>query len=321
MAPLCSRCWRVPFPRNRFSTTPRVKDAGPSLRHWDRHEERWITRALGRHAVSSPFDRLQTAVGGRYQLERELGRGGMAIVYLAEDLKHHRKVAVKILQPELAQAVGPERFLQEIRIASHLTHPHILPLHDSGQADGLLFYVMPYIDGESLRDRLIRERQLPIDQALDIARDVAEALSHAHRMGVIHRDIKPENILLSAGHAMVSDFGIAWAVSEAGSERLTASGLALGTPAYMSPEQAAGDNDLDARTDIYGLGCVLYEMLTGQAPFLGPSAAAVLARKMVDPVPPLRTVRETVPQAIEDAVMRALARVPADRFAAVEEFA
>ena len=271
--------------------------------------------------MSSPFDRLQSAVGGRYQLERELGRGGMAIVYLAEDLKHHRKVAVKILQPELAQAVGPERFLQEIRIASHLTHPHILPLHDSGQADGLLFYVMPYIDGESLRDRLNREKQLPIDQALDIARDVAEALSHAHRMGVIHRDIKPENILLSAGHAVVSDFGIAWAVSEAGSERLTASGLALGTPAYMSPEQAAGDSDLDARTDIYGLGCVLYEMLTGQPPFLGSSAAAVLARKMVDPVPPLRTVRETVPQAIEDAVMRALARVPADRFAAVEEFA
>jgi serine/threonine-protein kinase len=265
--------------------------------------------------------RLQALLAERYRLEHELGRGGMAIVYLAEDLRHQRRVALKVLKPELARAIGPGRFLQEIEIAARLNHPHILPLHDSGEADGLLYYVMPYVEGESLRDRLTREKQLPMKDAIQIVLHVADGLGYAHRLGVIHRDIKPENILLAADHAVLSDFGIARAVSEAGGEHLTETGLALGTPAYMSPEQASGVKDLDARTDIYSLGCVLYEMLAGQPPFTGPSPMAILARKSVEPVPALWIVRETVPQAVESVIMQALAKVPADRFATAHEFA
>jgi serine/threonine-protein kinase len=245
----------------------------------------------------------------------------MATVYLAEDPKHRRKVAVKVLRAELAAALGPERFLREIEIAAGLHHPHILPLYDSGEAEGFLFYVMPFVDGESLRDRLTRERQLPLDDALQIAREVADALSFAHRHGVVHRDIKPENVLLESGHAVVADFGIARVISATGSERLTEKGIAVGTPAYMSPEQAFGEEHLDGRSDIYALGCVLYEMLGGDPPFTGSSAQAILARKMVDQIPNLRTVREMVPFTVERAVRKALARLPADRFATATQFA
>src|SRR5689334_25189836 len=213
---------------------------------------------------------VAAALADRYRIERELGAGGMATVYLAEDLKHRRRVAIKVLRPELGAAVGAERFLREIETTANLRHPHILPLYDSGSAGGLLYYVMPLVEGESLRDRLAREKQLPIDDALRIAREVADALSYAHARGVIHRDIKPENILLEGGHAVVADFGIARAVSTAGADRLTETGMAIGTPMYMSPEQAAGDPDLDGRSDLYSLGCVLYEMLGVQAPFTGP---------------------------------------------------
>jgi eukaryotic-like serine/threonine-protein kinase len=265
--------------------------------------------------------RLQAALAERYRLERELGRGGMATVYLAEDLKHHRKVAVKVLRAELAAALGPERFLLEIEISARLHHPHILPLYDSGEAEGFLFYVMPFVEGQSLRDRLTREKQLPLADALQIAREVADALSFAHGGGVVHRDVKPENILLESGHAVVADFGIAKAISAAGGEKLTETGIALGTPAYMSPEQAFGEEHLDGRSDIYALGCVLYEMLGGDPPFTGSSAQAILARKVVDQIPSLRTVRETVPFTVERAVRKALARVPADRFATATQFA
>jgi eukaryotic-like serine/threonine-protein kinase len=223
--------------------------------------------------------RVQAALTDRYRVEREVGAGGMATVYLAQDLKHHRKVAVKVLRAEVAAVLGPERFLREIAIAARLHHPHILPLYDSGRAEEFLFYVMPYVEGQSLRDRLTRERQLPLDDALQIAREVADALSFAHSQGVVHRDIKPENILLESGHAVVADFGIARAISAAGSERLTETGIALGTPAYMSPEQAFGEAHLDGRSDIYALGCVVYEMLGGDPPFTGSSAQAILARK------------------------------------------
>ena len=264
---------------------------------------------------------LADALRDRYLIERELGRGGMATVYLAEDLKHHREVAVKVLRAELAAALGPERFLREIEISARLHHPHILPLYDSGEAEGFLFYVMPFVKGQSLRDRLTREKQLPLDDALQIAREVADALSFAHGAGVVHRDIKPENILLESGHAVVADFGIAKAISAAGGEKLTETGIAVGTPAYMSPEQAFGEEHLDGRSDIYALGCVLYEMLGGDPPFTGSSAQAILARKVVDQIPSLRTVRETVPFTVERAVRKALARLPADRFATATQFA
>jgi len=245
----------------------------------------------------------------------------MATVYLAEDLRHGRKVAIKVLHPELAAVLGPERFLREIRIAARLRHPHLVPLYDSGEADGLLYYVMPNVDGGSLRDRLRRERQLPVDEALGIAREVADALTHAHEHELIHRDIKPENILLEGGHALVADFGIARAVSSAATTQLTtATGLAIGTPAYMSPEQALGDAGIDARSDVYALGCVLYEMLAGEPPYTGPTPQAIMARRLSEPVRSLRTVRETVPDHLERAVMRALARVPADRFPSATAF-
>jgi serine/threonine-protein kinase len=260
------------------------------------------------------LDRLKAALADRYTIEQELGRGGMATVYLAQDFKHGRRVAVKVLRPELGTALGPERFLNEISTTANLHHPHILSLFDSGDADGFLFYVMPYVEGESLRDRLDREKQLPVDDALQIAREVADALSYAHSCGVIHRDIKPENILLESGHAVVADFGIGMVFGDSSPERLTRTGVALGTPAYMSPEQASGGSTVDGRTDVYAVGCVLYEMLAGLPPFGGPTAMAILARHAVDPVPSLRTVRPTVPAELEGVVMTALAKVPADRF-------
>ena len=266
------------------------------------------------------FARLQAALADRYALERELGRGGMATVYLAQDRKHHRQVAIKVLKTELAAALGPERFLREIAIAARLNHLHILPLHDSGEAEGFLYYVMPYVEGESLRGRLTRERHLPLNEALAIAREVADALSYAHSHDVIHRDIKPENILLSSGHALVADFGIARAITTAGGDKLTSTGINVGTPDYMSPEQAAGSGHLDGRSDIYSLGCVVYEMLAGEAPYTGPSAQAIIAKRLSEPVPHLRTLRE-VPEAVEQAVTKALARAPADRFATATEFA
>jgi serine/threonine protein kinase len=264
---------------------------------------------------------LRKALAGRYTIEREVGHGAMATVYLARDLRYDRRVAVKVLSRELAAALGAERFLREIDILAHLNHPHILPLLDSGDAGGFLFYVMPFVEGESLRLRLDRETQLPIADALAITREVALALDYAHRQGFIHRDVKPENILLSDGLALVADFGIARAVNRAAErDQLTGSGLSPGTPPYMAPEQASG-GEVDSRCDIYALGCVLYEMLAGQPPFPGPTAQAVLARHLADPVPPLRTVRTTVPVGVERAVFKALAKVPADRFATAGEFA
>ncbi|HET7241360.1 MAG TPA: serine/threonine-protein kinase, partial [Gemmatimonadales bacterium] len=264
---------------------------------------------------------ITAALADRYRVERELGRGGMATVYLARDLRHDRPVALKVLRPELAASLGPERFLQEIRIAARLQHPHILPVHDSGEAAGRLWYTMPYVEGESLRHRLAHEGQLPVDRAVRIASQVLSALGYAHAHGVIHRDIKPENILLEGDEAVVADFGVARAISAAGQERLTETGLALGTPTYMSPEQATGSRDLDGRSDLYAVGCVLYEMLAGAPPFIGVTAQQLLARHAMDPVPPLRTVRATVPEAVERSVMRALAKVPADRFPTATDFA
>ena len=235
--------------------------------------------------------RLQAALGGRYTIAQELGRGGMAAVYLAQDLKHGRSIALKVLRPELATALGPERFVREIEIAARLTHPNILPLHDSGEAGGLLYYVMPYVEGESLRSRLAREGPLPLDQALEIAREVADALGYAHAHGVVHRDIKPENILLQSGHAVVADFGIARAIWEVAGDRLTETGIAVGSPAYMSPEQAGAEAHIDGRSDIYALGCVLYEMLAGEPPFTGPTPRAVAAKHMRQSVPSIRVTR------------------------------
>ncbi len=271
--------------------------------------------------MTDQLDRLKAALADRYAIERELGHGGMATVYLAQDLRHQRQVALKVLRPELAPMLGAERFVREIQIAAQLNHPHILPLYDSGEAGGFLFYVMPRIAGESLRQKLEREKQLPVDEAVTIARQVAMALDHAHTRNVIHRDIKPENILLHEGEAMVADFGIALAVRAVTDGRLTGTGLTLGTVQYMSPEQAMGDRDMDARSDLYSLGCVLYEMLAGEPPFSGPTAHALIARRMVDPVPEIRRVRPAVPVAVEQALVTALARVPADRFASAAGFA
>jgi serine/threonine-protein kinase len=267
--------------------------------------------------ISGPF---AVGLADRYRIERELGAGGMATVYLARDLKHDRDVAVKVLRPELAAALGAERFLAEVKITARLDHAHILTLIDSGAVDGNLFYVMPFVRGESLRARLTRERQLGVEEALTITRHVAAALDYAHRQGVIHRDVKPENILLQDGEAFLTDFGIALAVSEAGGDRLTGTGLSLGTPSYMSPEQAAGTRDLDARSDIYSLGAVTYEMLAGEPPVTGASVQAMVAKLMTERPTPLRVVRDTVPAGVDAAVMRALAKVPIDRFATAREF-
>jgi serine/threonine-protein kinase len=265
--------------------------------------------------------RLQAALAGRYTVGPALGSGGMATVYLADDLKHRRKVAIKVLRPELASSIGTDRFLREIQTAARLNHPHILPLYDSGAAGEILYYVMPFVRGESLRQKLTREKQLGIDDALTIARHVASALALAHAEGIIHRDIKPENILLHEGEAMVADFGIALATHDAPRGRLTETGLLIGTPDYMSPEQAAGEMVLDARSDVYSLGCVLYEMLAGQPPHHGPTPQAMIARRLTDPVLPVRRVRSAVPAQVERALMKALATDPGDRLASAAAFA
>ena len=265
--------------------------------------------------------RLASALNDRYAIEREIGSGGMATVYLARDLKHDREVALKVLRADLSALLGASRFLKEISITAKLDHPHILTLIDSGEADGLLYYVLPLVRGESLRARLEREKQLPIDEALSITRQVASALEYAHQQGVVHRDIKPENILLHEGEAVVADFGIALALREAGGSRLTETGLSLGTPQYMSPEQATGDRTLDARSDVYSLGAVLYEMLAGEPPVTGPTVQAVIAKLLTERPTRLRTVRDTIPDSIDAAVAKALAKVPADRFASAADFA
>jgi len=258
--------------------------------------------------------RLARALEGRYDLEREVGRGGMATVWLATDRKHSRKVALKVLHPELAASVGTERFLHEIEIVAGLTHPRILTLIDSGEADGLLFYVMPYVEGETLEERIVREGPLPVEEALRIAREVADALAHAHEKGVIHRDIKPSNIMFEAGHAVIADFGVARAVGAAGPEGMTATGLAVGTPAYMSPEQASGGK-VDGRADVYALGCVLWEMLTGEPAFQGATPLAILARKVADETPSIRTRRKSVLPELEAVVAKAMSPDAADRYA------
>jgi serine/threonine-protein kinase len=269
----------------------------------------------------SDLNRLGRALADRYRVERELGAGGMATVYLAHDLRHERDVAIKVLHPDLGAALGGERFLAEIKTTARLQHPHILPLLDSGAADGLLYYVMPYVRGETLRSRLEREKQLPVDDAVRLAREVAEALHTAHAVGVVHRDIKPENILLQDGHALVADFGIALAVQQAGGQRMTQTGLSLGTPQYMSPEQAMGERTVDARSDIYALGAVTYEMLAGEPPFSGPTVQAVVARLLSENPRSITAQRKAVSPGIESAVLRALEKLPADRFASAAEFA
>ncbi|MES2124442.1 MAG: protein kinase [Gemmatimonadota bacterium] len=266
------------------------------------------------------LDRLKAALADRYRIERELGAGGMATVYLAEDLKHRRQVAIKVMRPELAESLGAERFLREVEIAAKLSHPNILPVFDSGEAQGFLYYVMPLVEGESLPDRLKREKQLPVGEALRIAREVAEALAYAHTRGIVHRDIKPANILLNEGHAMVADFGIARAASSSG-QALTQTGLAIGTPQYMSPEQASGDPNIDGRTDIYALGCVLYEMLAGEPPFTGPTAQAIIARALTETPRSLQQTRATLAPVISTAVFTAMAKAPADRFANARDMA
>jgi serine/threonine-protein kinase len=262
-------------------------------------------------------EQLREGLKGRYTLDRELGQGGMAVVFLAQDLRHGRNVALKVLRPEISADIGAERFLREIRMAAGLTHPHILPVYDSGEADGLLFYVMPNMEGRSLRELMDREKQLSIPDALRIAGEVASALDYAHRQKVLHRDVKPENILLHENNAMVADFGIGKAISGAGS--ITRTGMSLGTPAYMSPEQVSGEANIDGRSDLYSLACVLYEMLCGEPPFTGPTAQAIIAKRFIAPIPQVKVGRD-VPESLDAAVTRALARTPVDRFPTVAEF-
>jgi serine/threonine-protein kinase len=271
--------------------------------------------------MTAGLERLTAALADRYRLERELGAGGMATVYLAQDLKHDRKVALKVLKPELAAVLGAERFVVEIKTTAALQHPHILPLFDSGTADGFLYYVMPYIQGETLRAKLDRETQLGVDEAVKVASDVADALHYAHTQGVVHRDIKPENILLANGRPMVADFGIALAVSAAAGGRMTETGLSLGTPHYMSPEQATAEKELTARSDIYSLGSVLYELLTGSPPHVGASAQQIVRKIVMDDARPVTELRKSVPVNVSAAVAKALEKLPADRFASAAQFA
>ncbi|MGH7513888.1 MAG: serine/threonine-protein kinase, partial [Gemmatimonadales bacterium] len=272
--------------------------------------------------MADPPARLAAALANRYRVERELGQGGMATVYLAEDLKHRRKVALKVLRPELAATLGPDRFFREIEVAAGLQHPHILPLHDSGEAAGFLYYVMPFVDGENLRGRLTRHGELPIHEAVRLLAEVADALAYAHGQGVVHRDIKPDNVLLSGRHALVTDFGVAKAVSEAtGRQQLTTAGVALGTPAYMAPEQAAADPHLDHRVDIYAVGVMAYELLAGRPPFTGRSSQEVLAAHLTQPPEPVSALRPAVPEALAAIVMKCLAKRPADRWQSAEELA
>ncbi len=273
-----------------------------------------------RQEVADVLEQLRTALGDRYEVERLVGEGGMATVFLAQDRRHGRQVAIKTLRAELAVSIGADRFLREIRVAASLQHPNVLALYDSGEADGILYYVMPFVEGESLRDRLNREQQLPLHDAVRITREAAEGLAYAHEHGVVHRDIKPENIMLQNGHALVADFGIARAVDAAG-EKLTQTGMAVGTPHYMSPEQALGADHADGRSDIYSLGCVLYEVLAGQPPFDGPNSRSIMARHAMEQVPSIQVVRQSVPDELEDAVMQALEKTPADRFQKMSEFA
>jgi serine/threonine protein kinase/Flp pilus assembly protein TadD len=264
--------------------------------------------------MTLPLERLRAALAQSYVIDRELGRGGMATVYLAQDTRHERLVALKVLHPELAASLGPDRFLREIKVAARLNHPHILALHESGEADGFLYYVMPYVEGESLRERLDREQLLPVDEAIRHACSIASALDYAHRQQIVHRDIKPENVMLYEGEAMVMDFGIAKAVSAAGSETLTQTGMMVGTPAYVSPEQAAGESNLDGRSDQYSLACVLYEMLSGERPFTGPTAQAIMAKRFTETVKPIRSMRSSVPENVERAINKALSTDVSGRF-------
>jgi len=270
--------------------------------------------------MTDQVDRLNAALSDRYTIEREIGAGGMAVVYLAEDLKHKRKVALKVLRPELGAAIGTERFVREIEIAAKLSHPHILPLYDSGGADGLLYYVMPFVEGESLRERLDRDEKIPVAETVRLTDEIASALSYAHEHGIVHRDVKPENIMISGDRAVVADFGIARAVSVAGGEKLTGTGFAVGTPAYMSPEQAFGDSNIDGRSDVYALGCVVYEMVAGRAPFDAETPQALLAKHAADTVPSMRASDPQIPLFVERAVERTLAKDPADRFQTPKEF-
>jgi len=272
-------------------------------------------------SYSLPVERLRDSLSDAYTIDRELGRGGMATVFLAQDCKHDRVVALKVLHPDLAASLGPDRFLREIKLAARLNHPHILPLFDSGNADGLLYYVMPYVEGESLRERLDREHQLNVEEAVHHTRAIASALDYAHRQNIVHRDVKPENVMIYEGEAMVMDFGIAKAVSAAaGSETLTQTGMMIGTPAYVSPEQAAGETNLDGRTDQYSLACILYEMLAGERPFSGMSPQAVMAKRFTETAKPLRTVRSTIPESVERAVTKAMSTEASDRFATAAMF-
>ena len=264
---------------------------------------------------------LESALLSRYHLDRELGRGGMATVYLATDLRHERRVALKVLHPELSSALGPDRFLREIKLAARLNHPHIIPLFDSGEAAGYLYYVMPVVEGESLRDRILREGRIPLDESLQIVRGIASALDYAHRQNIVHRDIKPENVMLQDGEALVMDFGIAKALSAASNDTLTQTGMMVGTPAYVSPEQAAGDSVIDGRSDQYSLACVLYEMVSGRKPFVGATAQATLSKRFSDPVPSLRAAHVETTEEVETAVTRAMSKEAKDRFGTTMDFA
>ena len=270
--------------------------------------------------MADVLEQLRTGLADRYEVDRLVGEGGMATVFLARDKRHGRQVAIKTLRAELSVSIGADRFLREIQVAASLQHPNILGLYDSGDLDGILYYVMPFIEGESLRKRLDREQQLPLHDAVRIARESAEGLAYAHERGIVHRDIKPENILLQNGHALVADFGIARALDAAG-EKLTQTGMAVGTPHYMSPEQSLGADHADGRSDVYSLACVLYELLAGQPPFDGPNSRAIMARHAMEQVPSIQVVRQTVPDDLEDAVMQALEKTPADRYQTMSEFA
>src|SRR6266704_1266428 len=316
----CPKCWAISSARGRLAVPAR---SSSWLRDNDRSRigpRKLVAKPHIAKALSRPYatvvdelrSRLADALGGRYTLERELGRGGMSVVFLATDHRNQRRVALKVLRPELAHSLGPERFLREIKVAAGLAHPHILPLFDSGVANGLLFYTMPFVEGESLRHRLIRQRRLPVAEAVAIARDVADALDYAHWQNLVHRDIKPENILIEAGQPVVSDFGIARAISVAGASRMTGTGVVVGTVDYMSPEQASGE-EVDGRSDIYSLGCVLYEMLIGHTPLPGGTASGQ-GRSVSQE-------RREIPLEVEYAIDVALAKVPSERFATAREFA
>ncbi len=302
-------------------------DVEAMLRATDEHSSFLQQPALD--YVAPLVDRLARAESlpagtrlGRYEVQRQVGRGGMATVYLAQDLRHHRSVAIKVLHSDVGLSIGPERFLREIEVAAHLQHPHILPLIESGEDGGRLYYVMPFVEGESLRQRLVVSKQLSIDASVRITHEVAEALDYAHRHGIIHRDIKPENILLADGQAVIADFGIARALSsESSGEPMTHAGLVLGTPDYMSPEQATGTEPLDGRTDVYSLGCVAYEMLAGQPPFVGPTVQSVIHQHLAVATPPVTRVRPEVRPELERAIARAMAKTPADRFESAGQFA